>query len=390
MTIATQSPAGPSTDQLRSSFVETLVRALGEGLDKTTPGHLLGTASVVLDTVGHPDAAPGTIAQIVRGLAAWDRPETSGGALAIATLADDADLRRWVRRDLAERGFTVPRWLTSLHLATPDPRAVELDGPFRDLDDLVIGVTTPSGHALAAAVRLDNELAPRAVDSALFEKPVEEVLSHLSAAQDPDVRIRDITPADARARLDAALGEVRIDALLPADSTWSAHRCIVRWMLSRFPGGGDARAPGRPDDVDLEEVAARFLASPWGRPWTRPSLRALVWEVLESGLGNGLGDPLLWAPHHVRRLLDPGLGGVDREGWNLDRTPELLRDLIRYGHGERGLRPELTDASLQAVDRWAPAFLTAVREWADEATAQPCGRGPQVHASGVVDPCSPG
>ncbi|GAB4079974.1 hypothetical protein GCU67_00705 [Modestobacter muralis] len=369
MTTATQTAAALSADELRSSYVETLVRALGVGLDKTTPGHLLGTASVILDAVGHPDVASGTVAQIVRGLAAWDRPETSGGALAIATLADDADLRRWARRDLAVRGFTVPRWLTGLHLATPDARAVELEGPFRDLDDVIIGVTTPSGHALTAAVRLDNELAPRAVDSALFERPVEEVLSHLSAAQDPDVRIRDVDPADARARLDAALAEVRLDAVLPADSTWPAHRRIVRWMLSRFPSGGDARAPGRPDDVDIEEVAAHFLASPWGRPWTRPSLRALVCEVLESGLGNGLGDPLLWAPHHVRRLLDPGLGGVDLESWDIDRMPELLRDLIRYGHGERALRPGLTDASLRAVDRWAPAFLTAVREWGDEVSA---------------------
>ena len=368
MTTATQSAAAPSADQLRSSSMESLVQALGEGLDRTTPGHLLGTASVVLDAVDRPDAAAETVAQIVRGLAACDRPETSGGALAIATLADDADLRRWVRRDLAARGFTVPRWLTSLHLATPDARAVELEGPFRDLDDVVIGVTTPSGHALTAAVRLDNELAPRAVDSALFQRPVAEVLAHLSATQDPDVHVRDIDPADARARIDAALAEVRLDALLPADSTWPAHRRIVRWMLSRFPGGGDATAPGRPDDVDVEEVAARFLASPWGRPWTRTSLRALVWGVLKSGLGNGVGDPLLWAPHHVRRLLDPGLGALDREGWNLDRTPELLRDLIRYGHGERGLRPELTDASLKAVDRWAPAFLTAVRSWDDEAT----------------------
>ena len=368
MTTATGSAASPSADRLRSSFEETLIQALGEGLDRTTPGHLLGTASVLLDNVSHPDVEPGTIAQIVRGLAAWNRPETSGGALAIATLADDAELRRWVRRDLAERGFTVPGWLTGLHLATPDARAVELSGPFRDLDDIVLGVTTPSGHALTAAVRVDNELGFRVVDGALFDRPVEEVLSRLNAAEDPDVRIREIGPADARARLDAALAGLRLDALLTAGSQWPAHRCIVRWMLSRFPGGGDATIPGRQDDVDVEEVTARFLASPWGRPWTRPSLRSLAWEVVESGLSNGLGDPLLWAPHHVRRLLDPGLGGADRESWDLDRTPELLRDLIRYGHAERGLRPELTDTSLQAVDRWASAFLAAVRSWDDEAT----------------------
>ena len=140
-------------------------------------------------------------------------------------------------------------------------------------------------------------------------------------------------------------------------------------MLSRFPGGGDATVPGQPDDVDTDELVAGFLASPWGRPWTRTSLRALVEQVVESGLGNGLGDPLLWAPHHVGRLLDPKLPDIDADAPDLDRTPELLRDVIRYGHGERGVRPGLTDASLHAVDRWAPAFLTAVRTRDDELTA---------------------
>ncbi len=63
------------------------------------------------------------------------------------------------------------------------------------------------------------------------------------------------------------------------------------------------------------------------------------------------------------------LHDVDPDALDLGRMPELLRDLIRYGHGERGLRPGLTDASLQAVDRWAPAFVAAVRTRDDWATA---------------------
>lgn len=369
MTTAARPTTAPSADQLRSQFWESLSQSLSEGLDSTTPGQLLGVASTLLDTASHSAAAPESTAQIVRGLAAWDRPETSAGALAIATLADDAGLRRWVRRDLVERGHTVPRWLADLHLAAPAARAVELSGPFRDIDDIVLGVTISSGHALTAIVRIDNELGARAVDGALFDRPVEQVLPQLRAAEDPDLRIREISAADARARLTAALAGVDLDGLLTAGTQWRAQRCIVRWMLSRFPGGGDAAVPGRPDDVDIDELATRFLASPWGRPWTRASLRSLVWQVFESGLGNGLGDPLLWAPHHVGRLLDPKLHDIDPDALDLGRTPELLRDLIRYGHGERGVRPELTDASLQAVDRRAPAFLTAVRRWDDELTA---------------------
>jgi len=363
------SNATPSADELRSQFWDTLTRELSEGLHSATPGQLLGVASTLLDITSHPDAAGQSTAQVVRHLAAWDRPETSAGALAIATLADDAGLRRWVRRDLADRGYTVPRWLADLHLATPADRAVELIGPFREADDVILGVTVPSGDALTAVVRIDNELGARAVDGAVFEQPIATVLHRVRTDDDPDLRIRDIGAADARARVTAALTGARPDELLRTSTQWQSQRCIVRWMLSCFPDGGDATVPGRLDDVDTDEVTTRFLASPWGRPWTRSPLLLLVEQVLVSGLGNGLGDPLLWAPRHVGRLLDPGLHDLDPDALDLDHTPELLRDLIRYGHGVRGVRSELTDASLLAVDRWAPAFLASVRRRHDEATA---------------------
>lgn len=362
------STATPSADELRSQFWDSLTQGLSEGLHSATPGQLLGVASTLLDITSHPDAAGQSTAQVVRHLAAWDRPETSAGALAVATLADDAGLRRWVRRDIADRGHTVPRWLADLHLAAPADRAVELVGPFREADDVVLGITIPSGHALTAVVRVDNELGAQAVDGTVFEQPIDKVLSRVTTDADPDLRIREIGAADARARLTAALTGVRLDGVLRTSAQWRGQRCIVRWMLSRFPDGGDAAVPGRLDDVGTDELTTRFLTSPWGRDWTRGPLPLLVEQVLVSGLSNGLGDPLLWAPRHVGRLLDPGLHDLDPDAVDVDRTPELLRDLIRYGHGVRGMRPELTDASLLAVDRWAPAFLAAVHSWHDEVT----------------------
>ncbi|MGY1858093.1 hypothetical protein [Modestobacter sp. SYSU DS0290] len=366
MTTTAQPSSAPSVDQLLAQAREAVSRGLREGLDSSTPGALLGVASSMLDFTSQPDVAPEKTTEVVRHLVAWDRPETSAGALAIATLADDAGLRRWVRRDIADRGHTVPRWLADLYLAAPVDRGVELIGPFREADDVVLGVTIPGGHALTAAVRVDNELGVRAVDGALYEHPMEKVLHSLRADDDPDVRIRDISAADARARLTAAFTGVKLDEALRTRTQWKSQRCIVRWMLSRLPDGGDATVPGWLEDVDTDELTAQFLASPWGRPWTRSPLPLLVEQVLGSGLSNGVGDPFLWAPHHVRRLLDPKLHDLDLDKLDLERTPELLRDLIRYGHGERAMGPELTDTSLQAVDRWAPAFLAAVRSCQDE------------------------
>ncbi len=91
-------------------------------------------------------------------------------------------------------------------------------------------------------------------------------------------------------------------------------------------------------------------------------LRPLLDEVLAAGSANGIGDPLVWSPRNVRKLLDPRRRLLDPSTPHLDRAPDLLRDLIRFGHAERGLPHELTDDALATVDTSAGAFLAAVRE----------------------------
>src|SRR3954467_5352955 len=183
----TGAPATASnSDGLRAQFWDSLSQELSAGLDSATPGRLLTIASTLLDVTSHPDADPGSTAVVVRRLAAWDRPETSAGALAVATLTGDPSLRRWARGDLVDRGHTVPRWLADLHLAAPADRAVEVSAPFREVDDVVLSVTIPSGHALTAVVHVDNELGARAIDGALFEQPIEEVLHQLRTNGNPD------------------------------------------------------------------------------------------------------------------------------------------------------------------------------------------------------------
>lgn len=352
-------------EQARAGFTEALTSELRDGAHSPTPGPLLVTASMLLSIVAG-GSAPSTMATVVRGLSAWNRPECSAGALAVATLAGNGDLRREVRRDAADRGHRLPRWLTELHRAEFVARAVELSTVFRDVDELVVGGTVPGGHCLTAVVRVDNECGFRAVDGRLWAEPLDVVVARIVERGNPDVRAQDIAPADARARLTGALRAPDLDTLFDRATPWRQLRPLVCWLVSVLPGGGDAAAPAVGDDIDLDAVAAGFLTSPWGRPWVRGRLPELVEAVLGDGLGNGLGDPLLWAPHHVGRLLSPENPALDHDLLDTARVPELLRDVIRYGHAERDLRPGLTDDALAAVDRHAGQYLTAVRAWADD------------------------
>ena len=143
---------------------------------------------------------------------------------------------------------------------------------------------------------------------------------------------------------------------------WSDQRPLVEWLVSRLPAGGDATVMHELSDEELDAITTQFLASPFGSAWTRGELRPLVDEILLCGSANGVGDPLVWSPDNVRKLLDPDASLLDPGTPSIERAPELLRDLIRYGHAARGLRPELTRAALAAVDAATDAWLLAVQE----------------------------
>ncbi|MGK5112016.1 hypothetical protein [Geodermatophilus sp. CPCC 205506] len=335
--------------------------ALRDGVDSSTPGPLLGAVGLLLSVAAGADDPGATLDDLVRTFSAADRVETSAALLAIATLTVDAELRRRVRREIADRGHVLPRWLAELDRSEPVDRAVEASTVFRDADELLVGVTVPGGHPLTAVVRIDNELGAVAIDGFVVESPLAAVLEPLVDDDDPDVRVHDIPPADARARITAALADLDLGPGRVASERLAESRPLVEWMLSFLPEGGQGSVLRELSDDELDEVAVGFLAGPWGSSWSDDDLRPLVDEVLAAGSANGIGDPLVWSPWNVGRVLGPELWQLDRMTPHLDRAPDLLRDLIRHGHAARGLRPGLTDDALAAVDASADAFLTAVR-----------------------------
>ena len=127
----------------------------------------------------------------------------------------------------------------------------------------------------------------------------------LTEVAGPDVRVRDIPSAEARARIEAALNELDLGPGTGGYESWAESRPLVEWMLTLLPEGGDGDRLNDLSGDDLDEIAERFLASPFGPAWTDYELRPLVDEVIVGGSGNGIGDPLVWSPYNVRKLLDP-------------------------------------------------------------------------------------
>lgn len=349
------------------SAQEELVAALDSALDNPAPGPLLALVSMVLSTTRGEGAPP--VGELIRSLDAFDRPETAAAELAVAILTGDDELRRRVRREIGAAGQVLPRWLAELDRTEPGDRAVEISSVYGAVDHLLVSATVPGGHPLTAVVLVDNELGAFAADGFLVEQPLDAVIPLIVEDAGPDPVVRDLPTADARARVEDALRELDLGPGPGGYEDWSEQRPLVEWLVALLPAGG-----GVPDhelsDDELEAIATRFLAGPSGSTWAPDDLRPLLDDVLASAAGNGRGDPLIWSPHNVGRLLDPELWFLDAETPHLDRAPELLRDLIRHGHAERGLRPELTALALAAVDDSAAAFVDAVGRL-DEDDADP-------------------
>ncbi len=168
--------------------------ALAAGLDSPTPGPLLGVTGMLLSAAAGSDDPAGSLGDLVRNLSDVGRTETSAVLLAIATLTVDLDLRQRVRREIAQRGHVLPRWLAELDRTQPVDRAVEISTVFRDADELFVGVTMPSGHPLTAVVRIDNEIGAVATDGYVVQSPLASMVPLLVEDDDPDVRVRDIPP----------------------------------------------------------------------------------------------------------------------------------------------------------------------------------------------------
>lgn len=340
--------------------------ALREGLDSPTPGAMLAVAGVILSITAGAENPAETLTELVQGLTRQGRPEASAAVLAIATLTGDAELRRRVRRELGESGALLPRWLAELDRTEALGRAVEISTVYRDVDQLLVAVIVPGGHPLTAVVLVDNELGSFAAEGFVLQSSMDDAIPLLLKDAGPDVRVRDIPTAEARARIDDALRELDLGPGTGGYGSWAESRPLVEWMLTLLPEGGDGYVLNDLSDDELDEIGDRFVASPFGPAWSDDDLRPLIDEVVVGGSANGIGDPLVWSPDSVRKLLDPRLWSLDPLTPSLERAPELLRDLIRFGHAERGLRPELTAAALDAVDVAAGPFLEALQELDDD------------------------
>ena len=289
--------------------------------------------------------------------------ETTALLAVIAEMVGDDDvLRARIRRELAVRPNVEPAWLAQLSEISTY-RAVRMHHVLGDGDNIMLGVRLAGGHELTCLVYIDHNLGTLVKDGFVVPESIANMVAEFQrVTEDPDTRWDDISLADARSWIDAAIELAAITFPPLETETWPACRALVEWITRGLPGGGTGYQRPQWDSAELAGLTERFFASPHGAGLDDPDHRGLLESLLWYGTDYGSGDPLRWSPVKVEILLDDWIPRkIVAPAEYLAKAPDLLRAFIRFAHAEVGLRSDLTDETLVAIDDWEPQYQQAIR-----------------------------
>jgi Domain of unknown function (DUF6398) len=302
-----------------------------------------------------------TLSGLLESFAEVVLPETTALLAVLAELGPDELTRARARRALATRSHPLADWLAGLGESSVH-RAMESTHVLGDGDSVLLGARLPD-HDLTAVIYIDHNLGTVVKDAFPVPSPVSEVAELMrQSADDPDVRFRDISLADARARVAAA---IKLGAIMfpPFETdTWPASRPLTEWLLRLLPEGGTGYTRPTWTKAAKSKLASRFFGSEFGRPLDQADHRDLLDHFLWFGTDYGPGDPLRWSPVAVEILLADWIPRkiIASPGY-LSKAPALLRAFIRFCHAERKIRPALTHQTLAAVDEHEQAYQRVIR-----------------------------
>ncbi|MGD0062861.1 MAG: DUF6398 domain-containing protein [Streptosporangiaceae bacterium] len=311
------------------------------------------------EPAGRPERA--TLAELLESLAEVELTETTALLAVLAELGPDELARARARRALATRSPAPANWLAALG-ETSVYHAVESTHVLGDGDSVLLG-TRVGGHELTAVIYIDHNLGTVVKDAFPVPGPVGEVTEFMrQSADDPDMRFRAISLADARARVAAAI-ELGAMMFPPLETdTWPASRPLTEWLLRLLPEGGTGYSRPTWTRAAKSRLAKRFFSSEFGLPLDDADHRDLLDQFLWFGTDYGPGDPLRWSPVAVEILLADWIPRkiVASPGY-LGKAPALLRAFIRFCHAEHKIRPALTDQTLAAVDEHEREYQRVIR-----------------------------
>ena len=343
-----------------SSTDTTLRDAIRSALAGGHPLSLLSVASMAIH-VAKPEPLillksgqrdTGHLDRVLTGLIGVRNRETTALLAVIAELlVDDPAPQLRCRREVAERGEHLPRWITALPRVEVY-RAVRRGYVFGDVDELVIGMRLAGGYELTIAVEIDHNMLSSVAGAGAAPDPIDEALAR-AAESSSDTDVFEMTLADARVWIEDALDK---PALAPDTETWPLYLALVQWLVNRLPEGGEHRSP--PGDWETNKGwCDRFFATNPQRRSPTPVIGSCCWSSSRQGRVTRCGGARRVSKR--RSAARPMCEDSFPLEVALD-APDLLRAFIPYAHAQSGIRDELTSRTLAVVDALRSSYKREV------------------------------
>ena len=360
-----------NTDRFEPRGEPPLLATIRAALDSDEPLDLLSLGSSLVaaldpardDPFGSVPAmprAPLTLDAFMDTFIGTDRIETSAMLAVFAELSGDELLRARARRELARRRHPLPAWLAQLGGVTVETTR-QMSHVLGDGDNVMVGVSLPTGYELSVVVYIDHNLGTVVKDAFVVPGSVDELVTLMTPAiRDDGLTVEPIDGADARERITAAIAAGAV-AFPPFETdSWPACRPLVEWVTRLLPAGGAGYVRPDWDERATMELADRFFASAYGSGLDDEDHLDLLELLIDFATEDGPGDPLRWSTVAVEIFLDWLPGTIDADADFLALAPDLLRAFVGFCHAERGIDASLTTETLEAVDRYEPEFLAAL------------------------------
>jgi hypothetical protein len=292
-------------------------------------------------------------------------PATESLALAVAAQHPDRQLAEnltIIARN-GRRPTHGPAWLSTMADITVTD-TVEQTEVMGDGINLMVSWRWSDGNEATAVIYVDHNMGTIVKDAFVVPIGMETLAAQYDQLDETGLTRAPVSPADLRARVEQATADgERVVPPLETES-WPSCRPIVEWVLRHLPGGGTGFARVEWPEADRQLLLDEFVASPFGHVagLERTTVRDLTDQLVWFGCDYGPGDPLRWSPVSVEIVLSDWyprkvFGFPEAE---LRRLPDVLAQFVRFSHDRKGWPGDLTDETLAAVERWRPAFVSAI------------------------------
>lgn len=186
-----------------------------------------------------------------------------------------------------------PAWLADLS-QIETYRAVLMSHVLGDGDNIILGARLTGGHEIACSIYIDHNLGTLVKDAFVVSEPIAALVAkYQEVAEDPDTRWEDLSLADAKARIDAAIHLAAITVSPFESETWPACRALIEWITRGLPDGGTGYQRPQWDSEAVAGLADRFFGSEEDARLDDRDHRDLLDSLLWYGTDYGSGDPML-------------------------------------------------------------------------------------------------